>query len=191
MGVVIMREEKCIILDFLPTGYPERRHAESIAQAIGFNFTLLELVPKEGVTLKPDEEVYVGEGQRDKVKTVKGVLPPQRMTTFSKSILPTVVDKLVNAEEARFVYFFNNAGIITPRMHKLELIPGVGKKHVQDLIVERRKKPFESFADLLTRVRLFPDPHKSVVRRVLQELEGDEKYYIFTPPKRLLTESRY
>lgn len=179
-----MREEKCIILDFLPTGYPERRHAEPVAQALGRNFTLLELVPKEGVTLKPDEEVYVGEGQRDKVKTVKGVLLYFRLTNFSKSLLPTVVEKLVKEEEKRFIHFFNSAGVITPRMHKLELIPGIGKKHVQDLLDVRRKKPFESFADIVARVRLFPDPVKSIVRRILEELEGEQKYYIFTPPKR-------
>ena len=178
-----MREEKCVILDFLPTGYPERRHPEPMAQAIGRNFTLLELVPKEGVTLKPEEEVYVGEGPRDKVKTVKGVLPYNRLTTFSKSLIPDIVERLVKEEEQRFVRFFNTAGVITPRMHKLELIPGIGKRHVQDLLAARRKKPFESFADMLTQIRLFPDPAKSVAKRILQELEGDEKYYIFTPPK--------
>lgn len=179
-----MREEKCIILDFLPTGYPERRHPEAIAQSLGRNFTLLELVPKEGITLKPDEEVYVGEGPRDKVKTVKGVLPYGRLTTFAKSLLPSVVEKLVKEEEKRFVYFFNSAGVITPRMHKLELIPGIGKKHVMDLLDARRKKPFESFEDIVQRVKPFPDIIKSIARRVLLELEGNEKYYIFTPPKR-------
>ncbi|MEM7814907.1 MAG: DUF655 domain-containing protein [Candidatus Aenigmatarchaeota archaeon] len=182
--MVAMREEKCIILDFLPTGYPERRHAEPIAQAIGRNFTLLELVPKEGVTLKPEEEVYVGEGPRDKVKTVKGVMPYSRLTNFSRSLLPAVVERLVKEEEKRFVYFFNTSGVITPRMHKLELLPGIGKKHVQDFLDARRKKPFESFADIRERVRLFPDPVKAVVQRILLELEGNEKYYIFTPPKR-------
>jgi len=180
-----MREEKCIILDFLPTGYPERRHAEPMAQAIGRNFTLLELVPKEGVSLKPDEEVYIGEGQLDKIKTVKGVLMYNRLTTFARSLLPSVIEKLVKDEEKRFVYFFNTSGVITPRMHKLELIPGVGKKHVQDLLDARRKKPFESFSDMLERVRMFPDPVKAVSRRIIEELEGDEKYYIFTPPKRV------
>ena len=183
MGVATMREEKCIILDFLPTGYPERRHPEPVAQAIGRNFTLLELVPKEGITLKPEEEVYVGEGPRDKVKTVKGVLPYVRLSTFAKSLIPDIVEKLVKDEEQKFVHFFNTSGVITPRMHKLELIPGIGKRHVQDLLDARRKKPFESFADMLARIRLFPDPAKAVARRILQELEGDEKYYIFTPPK--------
>ncbi|MBI2584216.1 MAG: DUF655 domain-containing protein, partial [Candidatus Aenigmarchaeota archaeon] len=53
-----MKEEKCIILDFLPNGYADRRHPEPIAQALGRNFTLLELVPKEDAQLKPEEEVY-------------------------------------------------------------------------------------------------------------------------------------
>jgi putative nucleotide binding protein len=175
----------------LPTGYPERRHPEPIAQAIGYNFTLLELVPKEGITLKPEEEAYVGEGPRDKVKTVKGILPHVRLTTFAKSLLPAVVEHLVKEEEKRFVHFFNTAGPVTLRMHKFELIPGIGKKHVQDLVDARRKKPFESFADLATRVHPFPDVVKTIAQRILVELEGNEKYYIFTPPKFVPTQYGY
>ncbi|MBI3190755.1 DUF655 domain-containing protein, partial [archaeon] len=59
--------------------------------------------------------------------------------------------------------------------------PGVGKKHLMDILEERRKKPFDSFEDLKQRVRQFSDPAKAIVSRIMQELEGNEKYYIFTP----------
>jgi len=176
----MVKEEKAIILDYLPTGYPGRRHAEPIAQAIGFNFSLLELVPKEGITLKPEEEVYIGEGPRDKIRYIKGVLDYGNMTSYSKGLLPQIVEKLVRQQEFKFVEFFNKAKTITPRLHQLQLLPGLGKKHVIDFLDERKKGPFTSYQDILQRVRLFPDPIKCIVRRILQEYETEEKYYIFT-----------
>lgn len=178
-----MREETCVILDFLPNGYAERRHPEPVAQGIGKQLTLLELVPKEGVTLKPEEEVYVGEGPRDKIRTVKGVLDFSRLTNFARGMLPTVVEKLVKENEGKFVEFFNTAGTITPRMHKLELLPGIGKKHLQDIMEERRKKPFESVEEIQQRIHLAPDIWKIIVHRIMMELEGDEKYQVFVPIK--------
>ena len=41
-----MKEETCLILDFMPNGYADRRKSEPIAQAMGTAyFSLLELVP--------------------------------------------------------------------------------------------------------------------------------------------------
>ena len=65
------REETVIVLDFLPNGYLNDNRPmhmkTSIAQAIGKNhFILLELVPKKGIHLQPYQEVYIGEGKRDK-----------------------------------------------------------------------------------------------------------------------------
>ena len=187
-----MKEEKCIILDYLPNGYPDRRHPEPIAQALGRNFTLLELAPKEEAELKPEEEVYVGEGPRDKIKTVKGVLDPRKLTNFSQNLLPSVIERVVKEEEQKFVYLFNTAGTITPRMHKLELLPGIGKKHIQDIMEERKKKPFESFADIDKRARLYPSVLAAIVKRIMDELQGNEKYQIFVPIKgRRFREGRF
>lgn len=178
-----MKEETCIVLDFLSTGYADRRHPEPIAQAIGSSFfSLLELVPREGIELKSEEEVYIGEGKRDKVRFIRGQLEYRSLTSLAKSLLPDVVEAMVKRNEKRFIDFFNKGTIVTPRMHQFQLLPGVGKKHLMDILDERRKKPFESFAELRDRVKLFPDPIKTVVRRVLQELEGSEKYYLFARP---------
>jgi putative nucleotide binding protein len=57
----------------------------------------------------------------------------------------------------------------------------VGKKHLWAIISERKVKPFSSFKDIRERVPLLPDPEKMVVKRVLEEIEGDEKYRIFVP----------
>jgi predicted nucleic acid-binding OB-fold protein len=51
------REEKAIILEYLPNGYPLEKKMMPIAQAIGeTNFTLLELVPRRGESLEIGEE---------------------------------------------------------------------------------------------------------------------------------------
>ncbi|MBI2971570.1 MAG: DUF655 domain-containing protein [Candidatus Aenigmarchaeota archaeon] len=174
------KEENCIVLDFLPHGYADRRHAEPTAQAIGTQFfTLLELVPREDITLRQEEEVYIGDGKRDKIRFIKGQVEYKSLTNVAQRVLVETIEKLVRHNEQRFVEFFNKATTITPRMHQFQLLPGVGKKHLMDILDERRKKPFESFDDISKRVKLFPDPVKSVVKRVQQELENDEKYYLF------------
>ena len=65
------------------------------------------------------------------------------------------------------------------RMHQLELLPGLGKKHMWEVIQARKGKPFESFEDIKNRVKLLPDPKQLVVKRILSELAGKEKYKIF------------
>jgi len=75
----------------------------------------------------------------------------------------------------------NNSQPLTPRMHSLELIPGIGKRLMFQIIDLRERHPFESFDDLKGRVNL-TDPVKLISRRVLKELSEEEKYYIFTRP---------
>ena len=180
-----MKEETSIILDFLPTGYPDRRHPEPVAQSIGTkHFSLLELVPRESISLVPEEEVYIGDGKRDKIRFIKSQIEYGQLTNYSMNVLPEVVEKIVKSNEQRFIEFFNKGASITPRMHQFQLLPGVGKKHLMDILDERRKKPFESFQDISERVKLFPDPVKIVIRRVLQELEGNEKFYLFVSQPR-------
>ena len=175
-----MKEMNCIVLDFLPSGYADRRQREPIAQAIGTSFfSLLEVVPRENISLSQEEEAYIGDGKRDKIRFIRGQLEYRDLTNMSRNMLPEVVEKLVRQNEPRFVEFFNKGTIVTPRMHQFQLLPGVGKKHMQDIIEERSKRHFTSFAEIRERVKLFPDPVKTIVQRVLLELEGNEKYYLF------------
>ncbi len=182
-----MKEEKCIILDFLATGYPDSRHSEPVAQAVGNSFfSLLELVVREGVTVRPDEEVYIGEGKRDQIKFIRGALEFKNLTNFARSNLDDVIEKAVRQNEQKIVEFFNKSRMLTPRMHQIQLLPGVGKKHLMDLLNERSKKPFENYADINNRVKMFPDAVKTVARRVREEMESDEKYnlFVYKPKKR-------
>ena len=178
------KEETAIVLDFLPNGYPfDERPGymkTPIAQAIGGeHFVLLELVQKKGVHLQPYEEVYIGEGKRDKIHHIIGKLPISKLTTTGKSELEFVVKDAIKKNEKRFVDFFNNAGPLSTRMHQLELLPGLGKKHMWQIVEARDEKPFESFEDIKKRVKLMPDPEKVIIKRIVKELQGSEKHRIF------------
>jgi putative nucleotide binding protein len=178
------KEEFAIVLDFLPHGYPfdpRPSHRKSaIVQAIGkTHFTLLELVPKKEVFLQPLQEVYIGEGKRDQIHHIVGKLPMERLTATAKTELEFVVKDLVHKNEQKFVEFLNTARPLTTRMHQLELIPGVGKKHMWEILEVREKQPFKSFNDIKERVKLMPDPEKAIIKRILAELEGNEKHKVF------------
>lgn len=178
------KEEFAIILDFLPNGYPfdttPLHRKTAIAQALSKkNFTLLELIPKKGVSLQSQEEVYIGEGKRDQIHHVAGRIQGEKLTQTAHGELEIIVKKLVEADPQRFVEFFNKAGPLSTRMHQIELLPGIGKKHMWQIIEQREEKPFESFEDIKNRVPLIPDPLRVIIKRVLMEINGEDKYKIF------------
>jgi putative nucleotide binding protein len=183
-------EDRGIVLDFLPQGKaddPRPIHLrEQLAQVLGDTFfTLLEVVPKEGVTLTPHERVAIGKEQRDKVDRVKHRVSYGELTAAAKAELPSAVEKLINENPDRFLDFFNKAPPITTRFHQLELLPGIGKKLMWAIIEERKKGPFKSFQDLEKRVKGLSDAKKMITKRVVMELEGVDKYRAFVrPPSR-------
>ncbi|MBW2992940.1 DUF655 domain-containing protein [Candidatus Woesearchaeota archaeon] len=180
----MQKEETAIILDFLPNGYPfdERPmyRKTAIAQAMGKqHFSLLELVPKKEVSLQPNEEVYIGEGKRDKIHHIVGKIPFEKLTRTAQQELQFIIKDTVEKNEERFVDFFNKAQPLSTRMHQLELLPGLGKKHMWEIIEARKEKEFKDFKDIKKRVKLMPDPEKAIIKRILNELSGKEKHRIF------------
>jgi len=174
------KEEQAIVVDYLPYGYPLEKKMMPIAQAIGKkNFTLLELVPRRGIKLEVGEEVYIGEGKRDKVYYILGKLVFNKISEAGKKFIEEYIEKQINADEKRFVEFFNISQPINTRLHQLELLPGFGKKHTEAILEERQKKPFESFEDLKSRISNLPDPKTAIVKRVIEELKGEERHYLF------------
>ncbi|MFA4886901.1 MAG: DUF655 domain-containing protein [Candidatus Nanoarchaeia archaeon] len=178
------KEEHAIVLDFLSHGYPfDKRPSHKktpIAQALGkTTLVLLELVPKKDIFLQPYEEVYIGEGKRDKIHHILGRIVPSKLTETARKELEFVLDDLIMKHPAEFIGFINNAGPINMRRHQLELLPGIGKKHMLEILERREEGPFKDFNDLKERVKQLPDPEKIIVRRILLELEGNEKYYLF------------
>lgn len=174
------KEEHAIVLDYLPYGYPLEKKMMPIAQAIGTkNFTLLQLIPRRGIKLEIAEQVYIGEGKRDKIYYILGRLQENKLTQVAKEQLSEFVSKEIANNEKKFVDFFNKAEAINTRMHQFELLPGFGKKHTDAILKERIKKPFESLEELKQRVSNLPDPKKAIEKRFIEEISGREKYYIF------------
>jgi putative nucleotide binding protein len=175
-----MKEENAIVLDYLPNGYPLLNKMLPIAQAIGENnLTLLELIPRKGVQLSPGEIVYIGEGKRDKVYYIKGRLHREKLTESAKNQLGEFIKDVVKKREKEFVGFFNKADAVNKRIHQIELIPGMGKKHTQEILKQRKEKEFESFEDMKKRIPNLPDPEKAVEKRIMQELTNLERYNLF------------
>ncbi len=189
------KEEYAVVLDYLSRGYVKsdmsKFGGKAIAQAIGTEqFTLLELAPKNGVDLEIQDTVYIGKGKRDKVYRVLGKLDYENLTATSRIELEYAIRDIVEANEDKFVEFFNTAEALSTRLHKLELIPGIGKKYMWEIIEAREEKPFESFEDISQRLPTLTDPAGMIVKRIQQELDtsnpkrGKNKYNIFTQAPR-------
>lgn len=175
-------EEYAIVLDYLPTGKSYSVKPEPLVQLIGENkFTLLEAVAKD-VEIKVGERVYIGREERDKILLIKGRLSYNDLTEGAKKELQDAIYKIIKSNEKKFVELFNNASSLNIRMHSLELLPGIGKRHLTAILDAREEKKFESFEDITKRVQLLQDPIKLLVDRVIMELKGDSRFFMLTKP---------
>jgi len=175
------KEEYAIILDFLPLGDPSKNIREPTAYAIGeYYFTLLLLTIKPEAKVSPLEEVYIGSGKRDKVKSIIRKIKYDELTILAKENLENAIIKILEKYESKFVDFFNKAGPITIRLHSLELIPGIGKTVLERILEEREKEPFKSYEDIEKRVKGLKNIKKLLAKRIIDELSGNEKIKLFT-----------
>lgn len=175
------KEEHAIVLDFLAHGHAMEKRGSPVAQVLGLDhFTLLEVAPKKEVFLKPHDKVYLGSDKREKVHHIIGKVSFEKLTKTAKQEIKYVIEKIVDEDEDKFVEFYNKAQPVTTRQHSLELLPGIGKKHMWKIIEERDYEPFESFEDIKERVELMPDPKEAIIKRIIQELKNKDKYQLFT-----------
>lgn len=176
-------EENAYILDYLRFGKPGTRRkfrAGAVVQMIGESyFTLLEANVRSGSELSPLDRVYVGKESRKEITYILGRIGYDELTANARMELEHALEKIVLSREESFVNFFNVAQPITPRMHALELIPGIGKKYMWNILDGRDRRPFESFEDLQNRVNI-PSPAKLITKRIIEELSGESKYRLFT-----------
>jgi putative nucleotide binding protein len=180
------KEVNAIVLDVLMKGHAEDPRPtfkrEPIVQAMGIEqFKLLELVPKPTAIINLHENVYIGDAERDKIERVKRRIGYSDLTNTAQGELPFIIEKVVKEREQDFVTFFNKALSITPKLHMLHLLPGIGKKLMWEILEERTKKPFTSFTDISTRIKSIPHPEKMIQARIMEELQEKEvKYHVFT-----------
>lgn len=168
------KDEYIKVLDFLEHGKSNERE-ERVAQGIGTeHYTLLEVVMREGERPKGGEELYIGDGDREKVEFIKARINYNELTGNAKNELKYVLDAMIADNEDEFIEFFNNATPVTPRRHAFELLPGIGSKHMQKLLDEREEEEFDSFEDINDRVPSMPDAKETVRKRIVQELKGED-----------------
>ncbi|MFH0956782.1 MAG: DUF655 domain-containing protein [Candidatus Aenigmatarchaeota archaeon] len=178
----IKKDEWALVLDFLSRGHQGMQRSEPVAQVLGDKyFSLLEVIAKEDASFKPEDRVYIGDGKRSDIKYIRKRISYADLTAGAKEELPEIVEKVVTGSPPTFLNFFNKSGPVTTRLHQLELLPGIGRKHLWAIITERKKSPFQSFDDIKKRVPLLPHPEKLIVRRILGEMEDKDKYRIFVP----------
>lgn len=177
------REPAMYVTDFIESGNPADRHVEHrtqpLAQGVGVKFfSLLEATPLPAIKLFVLERVELD--QHSKVRRIIRVSYDD-LTSLSKTHLPEAVELIVKESEKTFVEFFNIVAPINIRFHALELFPHIGKKTVRTIIEERSKRRFESFQDFRERIGI--DPVKVLVERIVKEIIGGEKYYMFVKPQ--------
>ncbi|MCX6642791.1 MAG: DUF655 domain-containing protein [Candidatus Bathyarchaeota archaeon] len=179
-------EEYAYVLDFLfhgRSGQSGTPHTQSgLLQLIGDSYcTLLEASPIKDENYTVREKIFVGKGERARVSHIIGRIRYADLSGSAKAELPGILELVVAENEPYFVTFFNISQQVTPSMHSLDLIPGVGKKLMFHIVNIREKTPFKSFKDIEERANL-KDPAKQVAKRIFDELSQTEKYLLFTRP---------
>ncbi len=185
-------EDYAWVVEYLPLGHASAIKKEPMVQLLGTRFfTLLEASVKPDATVVIGQKVCVGKEGRQEVEHIKGRIKYEDLTNGAKEFLPNIVKNAIIEREKDFIEFLNKARPISIRVHTLDLLPGIGKKTMESLLAERDKAPFQSFDDLKKRVPSLADPVAVFSHRILSELEGHEKYYLFTKPPAELLERRY
>ena len=174
-------EEYAYVLDFDPRGKSSTIRGKNgiIITALGEDgLTILEVLGISNSTFEIGEKIYIGKTDRTKILSVLGKMEYDDISSSAQSELPTIIENIVTANESKFVEYLNNARPLTPRIHALELIPGIGKTYMKIMLEEREKKKFESYADLKDRVG-FKDPVKHISERILHEISGESRMNLF------------
>ena len=171
------------VIEYLPLGHADALKREPVVQLVGTKyFTLLEASVKPNSTIVLGQKIYVGREKREEIVHIKGRIKYEDLTGAAREYLSTMLRKAVEEREVDFINFINNSKPISIRVHTLDLMPGIGKKNMEAIIGEREKQPFSSISDLHQRVPSLSDPVGVFVHRILNEIEGKEKYYLFTKP---------
>ncbi|MEO0248854.1 MAG: DUF655 domain-containing protein [candidate division WOR-3 bacterium] len=179
-------EDYAWVVEYLSAGRASESRKESVVQLVGHNFfTLLEASVKPTASVGVGNKVFVGKGERAEVDRINVRIAYDQLTNGAKEMLPTILRRIIEERSEFFINFMNKAAPISMRVHQLDLLPGIGKRNMEEILKEREKGSFTDFADLKKRVPTLADPIGIFVHRIISELEGKERYYLFTkPPQR-------
>lgn len=146
----------------------------------------------------PEELARVAEAQGKPGKIISTPRDPityRDLTNIARDTLRDAVRQIVKEREDLFVEFFNVAAPINIRLHAIELLRGVGKKTLKNLLRKREEKPFTSYDEVKRVLKI--DPAEAIAERLLREIEcgygcdrqgrmpdecDDIKYFLFIEP---------
>ena len=175
-------ESTGVVLDFLPHGRTEDDRPQYEKEPLAYvldheDFTLYEVIAESDAGISIGDRIDVAS---DDAVTRYSEIDYDDLPGGAQSELEYVIEDLVEEQERRFVDFYNDAQPITLRLHQLNLLPGIGKKLRNNILDERKRKPFESFEELEERIGGLHNPSEVLIERIIEELrEEDLKYRIF------------
>jgi putative nucleotide binding protein len=182
----IKKFRELVILDLLLHGHPEEDKPSwsktPVAQVLTFpDFVLYEVKCNRESDIKIQEKgLYEGFLQQNKLREVLKKIDYKDLTNTSKALIQPILEKEILNYEEEFINFFNNSTSITPRMHSLKLLPGVGQKHMWGILDARNRQKFTTFKDISDRTSL-SNPAKQLALRIVKELQREGiKYYLFS-----------
>ncbi|MCL5011431.1 MAG: DUF655 domain-containing protein [Candidatus Marsarchaeota archaeon] len=176
------RETTGIVLDYFPHGKSSESLAEPTAQVLGEDyFTLLEVVIPGSISVG-DKILLDKSDPACRIERIKKRITFQELSVTSQNQLKNFIKEIVVKKEKYFVRFINTATAINIRSHSLELLPSIGKKHLNLILDERSKKPFESFEDIKNRIPHLTSVPDIFVEEIMEEIKGNAKYYLFSKP---------
>ena len=140
--------------------------------------TLLEVLGIENSTFDVGERIYIGKDGRTKIQSVLGKIDYTKISDSAKNEIPKVIESIIVKNEKKFVDYINNAQPLTPRIHTLELIPGIGKTYLNVIIKEREKGLFASFDDIEKRAG-WKEPVNHLSKRIIEEISGETRMNLF------------
>lgn len=178
------RMEKAVyVLDYLRDGNPLDKHPihknRPVLQLIGEDyFMLMEASPLDShLDFQLEQRLEI---ENSPLK-IDFHITYDDLTTVAKDELVKVLRLIVENKSQLFTEFFNKAEPLTLRLHALELLPNIGKKTLKTILEERKKEPFKDLKDIEKRIGI-KDVVGILVERIIKELQGGEKYYLFVYP---------
>lgn len=177
-------EKIVYVLDFMKQGNPLDKHNSHknrpVMQLLGIDYFML----MEGIPINSNIDFQIEQKLELDNSPVKidYHITYDDLTSVAKDELPKVIRKIIAEEKpSAFVDFFNKAEPLTLKLHALELLPGIGKKTLRIILEERKRQPFTDFKDIETRVGI-KDVIGILTERIIKEIQGGEKYYLFVYP---------
>ncbi|MHA1978079.1 MAG: DUF655 domain-containing protein [Candidatus Hodarchaeales archaeon] len=172
---------KVLVLDYYPQGKSlSRKSAEAFNPlAVVISITQMQFFD---IILSRGKNIQVG--QLLDVSTLKSEIYKIKKIGFNElsdsavDVLPDMIKEIIILSESRFISFLNNARPLTTQMHQLQLLPGIGNKRLWQIIEARRKMGFKDLNDFTERTGI-SDPIALFSNRILQEIQGEEKYQLF------------